>query len=55
MVSAPTNFQLMVPPNSMEFTTVAHCMPQCLNKHVIPPEGVTAYNAFLHAHTSGGF
>ena len=52
MVSAPTNYQLMVPPNSTNFIATAHCMPHCLTFDDFPAEGVTAYNAFLHAHTS---
>jgi hypothetical protein len=53
MVSAPVDFHQMIPPNSSEFVTVAHCMPQCTNIYDFPEEGITAYNAFLHAHTSG--
>jgi len=52
MVAQPSNYLLMVPPNTSNFTAVAHCMPRCLGNGVIPPEGITIYNAFLHAHTS---
>jgi len=44
---------LTVPPNMEDYVVSGHCSPTCTE--LLPPAGVTIFNALLHAHLAGNY
>jgi len=51
LVRSLLNFTHMIPANSREFITTAHCSPLCTNE--LPQDGINVFMMLLHAHVSG--
>jgi len=42
----------IIPPRSVNYTTVGHCSPECLTER-IPETGIQLFNILLHSHLAG--
>lgn len=50
LVGSMVNYTHMIPPNSVDFTQVAHCSPWCTNN--FPSDGLNVFGFLFHAHTA---